>query len=117
MESDETPTRHARGGAAIYEIDGRVLIRTHDSAGDRRISRDVSASILDGYPDTSAAQVGHAVFSAVGDAQQVAPPLVWPRASGYNATLLAETVGDYKSFRAWQRAARCVNVAARADAW
>ena len=116
MATDSARNLQRGTGVAIYVIDGRVLIRTIDSDGGAPAPRTASASIVEDFGNVEAEQIGAAVLGAARDAQRLEES-TQPRASEYNASLLAETDGKYKSFRTWQRAVRHVNAAVHADRW
>lgn len=103
-------------GAAVYEIDGRLLIRTIDGSDGLGIERD-DVDVIDGYDDTEADILGRAIVAAVDRAGEVPRPATWRSRSDYAAPLLAASPRRYRSYRAWQRAARHVSVDCGPDGW
>jgi hypothetical protein len=104
------------GGASIYEVKGRLLIRTVDGSDSLGIERNETV-VIDGYPDVDAETLGRAVVAAVDQAREVPRPTTWPKLAEYAAPLLAASPGSYRSYRAWQREARHVSVTRRSKEW
>lgn len=104
------------GGAAVYEVEGRLLIRTCDGSDGLSIERDETIAIED-YPDVDADTLGCAVVAAADQALEVSRPSTWRKLSEYAAPLLAASPGKYRSYRAWQQVARYVHITRTAEAW
>lgn len=114
-------------GVAIYEVQGRLLIRTMDGSGGLGIER-LDAATIDGYPDVDTELLGQTVIDALESAREIPRPSSWTemsdhtnrRAAGSNRPanpLVAASPGTYRSFRAWQRVARRVSVARTSESW
>jgi hypothetical protein len=99
---------------SIYEIDGRLLVRTLDRSDGLGIERDES-TVLDGFPDLAPGAVGEAVGEALDRTVEVRRPASWRPSSECAQPLLAASPKRYRSYRAWQRAARQVSVHATLD--
>jgi hypothetical protein len=98
----------------VYEIEGRLLIRTVDMSDGLGMERD-DISTLDGFPGVAAAAVGATVVAALDRTREIPRPTSWRRRSEYSQPLLAASPSRYRSYRAWQRAARYVGVHAGPD--
>jgi hypothetical protein len=101
-------------GCSVYEIDGRLLVRTVDQSDHLGIERDEVVA-LDGFPDVAATAVGAAVVEALNRTREIPRPTSWRRRSEHARPLLAASPGRYQSYRSWQRAARHVSVHATRD--
>ncbi|GIH21365.1 hypothetical protein [Rugosimonospora africana] len=99
--------------AAIYEIDGRLLVRTVDSWGGAGIE-DKHTDVLDGYPDVMPDELGRIVQAALARCREVQPPSSWPPLRDYARPLLELSPRRYRSYRSWQRAARYAQIAEKA---
>ncbi|MDT4975659.1 MAG: hypothetical protein QOG98_1417, partial [Pseudonocardiales bacterium] len=87
---------------SVYEIDGRLIVRTLDRSDGLGIERDEHVQI-DGFPDVAAAALGTAVAEALDRAREIARPTSWRSLSEYAQPLLAASPGRYRSYRSWQR--------------
>jgi hypothetical protein len=101
-------------GVAIYEIDGRLLIRTIDGSDSLGIERN-DFEVIDNNADPEV--IGRAIVEAADRAREVPRPTTWPAQFEYAAPLPAASPRHFRSYRAWQRAARYVHVQARPDHW
>lgn len=104
------------GGAAVYEVERRLLIRTCDGSDGLAIERDETISIEDDL-NVDEETLGCAVVAAADKALEVSRPSSWWKLSEYAAPRLAASPGKYRSYRAWQRVARYVHITRTADAW
>ena len=86
-------------GVAIYEIDGRLLIRTIDGSDSLGIERN-DFEVIDNNADPEV--IGRAIVEAADRAREVPRPTTWPAQSEYAAPLLAASPRRYRSYRAWQ---------------
>lgn len=100
--------------AAVYEIDGRLLVRTVNSCGGAGIEAD-AITVLDGFPDLEARQLGQAVQAALIQCREIPMPRTWPSTPEYARPFLELSPRRYRSYRAWQRAARYAFVTASAE--
>lgn len=98
----------------MYEIDGRLLIRTVDRSDGLGIERD-EASVIDGFPAVRAEVLGAELVAALDRTLEIPRPSSWRRLSEHAQPLLAASPVRYRSFRSWQRAARMVGVSAGPD--
>ena len=99
--------------AVVYEINGRLLVRTVDSWGRAGIENEYTV-VVDGYPDLTPDEVGQTVQAALDRGREVQPPKPWPPLREYARPLLELSPRRYRSYRSWQRAARRVSVAEKA---
>jgi hypothetical protein len=99
--------------AAVYEIDGRLLVRTVDSWGRAGIE-DEHTDVLDGYPGVMPAELGRIVQVALARCREVQPPSSWPPLRDHARPLLELSPRRFRSYRSWQRAARHVQIAEKA---
>lgn len=113
-DPDTTGRSVPGSGAAIYEIDGRLLIRTIDGSDSLGIERD-DVQVID--IDADREVIGRAIIEAADRAREIPRPTTWPTQSEHAASLLAASPRHFRSYRAWQRAARYVGVHARPDRW
>ncbi|MEV4134773.1 hypothetical protein AB0J72_21695 [Dactylosporangium sp. NPDC049742] len=104
-----------RGAAAVYEIDGRLLLQTVHRSGRAGIS-ERHVDVLDGYPDVTAEALGDAIGVALARSREIPWPASWPTMREVTAPHLASSPRRYRSWRSWQRAARYVSVHVTADA-
>jgi hypothetical protein len=100
--------------AAVYEIDGRLLIRTVHSCGGAGID-DEGISVVDGFPGVEAREFGEAVQAALALCREVPMPDSWPSTPDYARPFLEHSPRRYRSYRAWQRSARHASVTAAAE--
>lgn len=99
--------------AAVYETDGRLLVRTVDSWGGAGIE-DKHTDVVDGYPGVMPDEVGRMVRAALARCREVQAPGAWPPLREYARPLLELSPRRCRSYRSWQRAARHVNVTGKA---
>lgn len=100
--------------AKVYEIDGRLLIRTVNNCGGAGIE-DGSTVVVDGYPTIAPDELGQTVQAALDRCRDVPMPSSWPPMRDYARPFLELSPRRYRSYRAWQRATRSVFVQANAD--
>lgn len=99
--------------ASVYEIDGRLIIRTvHQS--DRLGIESEQSRVLDGYPGISHQDIGLLVVDALQLTREIARPAAWGSLRNYAQPLLDLSPNRYRSYRAWLRVARHVSVRATA---
>jgi len=113
-DDEATPLRSR--GVSIYEIDGRLLVRTVDSAKGLGFER-TSSAMLDGYPGVDPAALGQLVIDAATAVRAIPHPRQHSTPAHFGATLMAESPTRYRSHRSWQRAARHVSGALMLDRW
>ncbi|MEV4517723.1 hypothetical protein AB0K00_53290 [Dactylosporangium sp. NPDC049525] len=107
--------------AAVYEIDGRLLVRTVNRCGHAGIE-EKRTDIVDGYPGIEPGELGRTVQAALARCREVSWPTSWPLMRDYARPLLELSPRRYRSYRSWQRAARYASVRAteesvRAERW
>lgn len=95
--------------AAVYEINGRLLVCTVDSWGGAGVENKPTVAV-DGYPDVTPDKVGQIVQAALAQCREVQPPQPWPPPREYARPFLELSPRRYRSYRSWQRAARFVSV-------
>jgi hypothetical protein len=107
--------------AAVYEIDGRLLVRTVHCCGRAGIEDDYT-DIVDGSPGIEPGELGRTVQAALARCREVSWPSSWRPMRDYARPLLELSPRRYRSYRSWQRAARHASVRAteesvRAERW
>ena len=105
----------------MYEIDGRLLVRTVNRCG-RAGFEDEHTDVVDGYPGVEPGELGGIVQAALARCREVSWPSSWPPKRDYARPLLELSPRRYRSYRSWQRAARYASVCAtdesvRAERW
>jgi hypothetical protein len=110
----DSASRSEVRACSVYEIDGRLLVRTVDQSDHLGLER-AETIALDGFPEVPATAVGAAVVEALDRTREIPRPTSWRRLSGHAQPLLAASPSLYRSYRTWQRTARHVSVLAKPD--
>jgi hypothetical protein len=95
-----------RQAAKVFEIDGRLIIRTVNETPEGIGVVDDESVVLDGFPEVPVNLIGKAVKDALRRCRTVPRPNPWPLRSEFAAPLLALSPKRYRSYRAWLRASR-----------
>ncbi|MFI6504944.1 hypothetical protein [Nonomuraea typhae] len=96
------------------EIGGRLLLRVEDGCDGLGAER-TDTHVIDGYPEINADDLGRTIIGLAATAEEVPRPSVWPDLSEYSKPLLS--LSFIRSFRQWQRSARCVRVVPLPAEW
>jgi hypothetical protein len=96
-------------GVAVYETDGRLVLRVVDGSDGLGIERDENHVVV-GLDELDPRSLGELVVSLAGQAQELVRPTSWPKLSEYAAPLIASAPTRHRSYRSWQRATRYVSV-------